>query len=84
MHPAASNTYRSTAVILGVAGLIAIAIAVGTGPSGGPGVVGWIIGFFLLAASMIYIVIHAVATLLYDHEVWRRSMDAPAESDDDA
>ncbi|WP_155368592.1 hypothetical protein [Catellatospora vulcania] len=84
MHPAASKIYRSTALVLAVAGLIALALAAGASPSGGAGAVGWILGFFLLVVSMIYIAVHAVASLLYDHEVWRRKMDAPAAPDDNA
>jgi len=42
-------------------------------------------GWFLLTAALIFYVIHLVFTLMRDHEMWKRSLDAsPSDRSDGA
>jgi hypothetical protein len=68
-HPAVTLKFFAIAVVATVIGLVLVGMAVD-----GPALnFSRVLGLVLLAIGVINFAVHAVAVLMYDHEIWRSS-----------
>ncbi|MER7006699.1 hypothetical protein ABT297_27170 [Dactylosporangium sp. NPDC000555] len=68
-HPAVTLKFFVIAVVATVVGVVLVGMAVD-----GPALNFMrVLGFVLLAIALINFAVHAVAVLMYDHEMWRSS-----------
>jgi hypothetical protein len=77
LHPTEHKDHRFAGQVLAGIGAAVVLIAATADDNGGGGlaVAGFIIGIFLLVCSVAYFGVHALGTLMRDHELWRRGLD---------
>jgi hypothetical protein len=77
MHPREHKDHRFHAQVLAVIGAVVVAVSAGNlrHDTEGMALAGCVLGCFLLACSAIHFDVHAFATMMHGHELWRRGLD---------